>query len=55
MGVSGCSIVEMIISGGKRIIFFVHSSCHFIFILFVDGNMVKCCAVCESYVEVQVE
>lgn len=41
MGVSGSSIVEMTIKGGSRVTFFMCSNCHFIFMLFVDGNMVS--------------
>ena len=29
------------ISGGRKIIFFVFSNCHFIFMLFVDGHIVS--------------
>lgn len=41
MGVMGSNIVEMIIKGGSRVVFFVCSNCHFIFMLFADGNMVS--------------
>lgn len=34
-------MVEVIIKGGNRVAFFVYSNCHFIFMLFVDGNMVS--------------
>lgn len=41
IGVMGSSMVEMMISGGRRIIFFALSNCHFIFMLFTEGNMVS--------------
>lgn len=41
IGVMGSSIVEVIINGGRRMIFFVLSNCHFIFMLFAEGNMVS--------------
>lgn len=41
MGDSGSNIVEVIMRGGSRVIFFVYSNCHFIFMLFADGNMVS--------------
>lgn len=34
-------MVEVMISGGRRMIFFVLSNCHFIFMLFAEGNMVS--------------
>lgn len=37
----GSNIVEIMISGGNKAIFFVFSNCHFIFILFVEGNSVS--------------
>lgn len=40
MGVRGRSREDITISGGKRVIRLV-SNCHFIFMLFVDGNMVS--------------
>lgn len=44
IGVRGKSIVEITISGGKKVIFFVFSNCHFIFMIFVEGNMVSAVA-----------
>ena len=44
IGVSGSSIVEITIKGGKRVMFFVFSNCHFIFMLFVEGNIVSAVA-----------
>lgn len=41
IGVMGSNIVEVIINGGRRMIFFVLSNCHFIFMLFAEGNMVS--------------
>lgn len=38
---SGSSIVDITIKGGKRIVFFVHSNRHFIFMLLFEGNMVS--------------
>lgn len=43
-GVSGRSMVDATIRGGKRIIFFVLSNCHFIFMLFAEGNIVNAVA-----------
>lgn len=40
----GSSIVEIIISRGNRAVLFVFSNCHFIFMLFVEGNMVSAVA-----------
>ncbi len=40
MGVRGRSREDITINGGKRVIRLV-SNCHFIFMLFVDGNMVS--------------
>lgn len=34
-------MVEIIIRGGSKVIFFVCSNCHFIFMLFADGNIVS--------------
>lgn len=31
----------MMISGDNKVIFFVLSNCHFIFILFIEGNSVS--------------
>lgn len=33
--------MEITVSGGRRIIFFVLSNFHFIFMLFVEGNIVS--------------
>lgn len=41
IGVSGRSRVDMIISVGRKFIRFGFSNCHFIFMLFVDGNIVS--------------
>lgn len=41
---SGSIIVETTIVGDRRIIFFVLSNCHFIFMLFVVGNKVSAVA-----------
>ena len=41
IGVSGSSIVDVTIRGARRVVFFVVSNCHFIFILFVAGNIVS--------------
>ena len=37
-------MVEITISGGSMVVFFVFSNCHFIFIMFVEGNMVSAVA-----------
>lgn len=44
IGVSGINIVDITIRGGRNIVFFVFSNCHFIFMLFVEGNMVSAVA-----------
>lgn len=41
IGVSGSSIVDITIIVGRRIICFVVENCHFIFMLFVEGNIVS--------------
>ena len=41
IGVSGNSIVDSTVIVGRRIICFVVENCHFIFILFVEGNIVS--------------
>ena len=41
IGVSGNSMVDSTIIIGKRVIRFVVENCHFIFILFVEGNIVS--------------
>ena len=41
IGVSGNSIVDNTVIVGRRIIRFVVENCHFIFILFVEGNIVS--------------
>lgn len=38
---SGSIIVDITIRGGKKVIFFVHSNRHFIFMLLFEGNMVS--------------
>lgn len=37
-------MVEVTISGGSKVTFFVFSNCHFIFMLFIEGNMVSAVA-----------
>ena len=37
----GRSIVDITIIVGRRVICFVESNCHFIFMLFVEGNKVS--------------
>lgn len=44
IGVRGKSIVEMTISGDKKAMVFIFSNCHFIFMIFVEGNMVSAVA-----------
>lgn len=41
IGVSGRSIVDSTVKVGRRVIRFVIENCHFIFILFVEGNIVS--------------
>ena len=41
IGVSGNSIVDSTVIVGRRLIHFVVENCHFIFILFVEGNIVS--------------
>ncbi len=41
MGVNGRVIVDKVIRVGKRGVGFVFSNCHFIFMLFDDGNIVS--------------
>ena len=41
IGVSGNSIVDNTVIVGRRLIRFVVKNCHFIFILFVEGNIVS--------------
>ena len=41
---SGSSIVDITIRGGRRVIFFVYSNRHFIFMLLFEGNMVSAVA-----------
>lgn len=41
---SGRSIVDITINGGNRVVYFVLSNCHFIFMLFVEGNKVSAVA-----------
>lgn len=44
IGVSGRSMVDATIRGGRKIIFFMLSNCHFIFVLFAEGNIVSAVA-----------
>ena len=37
-------MVEVTISGDKRIMFFVFLNCHFIFMVFIEGNIVSAVA-----------
>lgn len=41
IGVSGSIMVDITIRVGKKVIFFVHSNRHFIFMLLFEGNMVS--------------
>ena len=41
IGVSGSSMVDSTTIFGKRVICFVVENCHFIFMLFVEGNIVS--------------
>lgn len=41
IGVSGSSMVDSTVIVGKKIVCFVVENCHFIFILFVEGNIVS--------------
>lgn len=41
IGVSGSSMVDNTVIVGRRVIRFVVGNCHFIFILFVEGNIVS--------------
>ena len=41
IGVSGSSIVDNTVIVGRRVIRFVVGNCHFIFMLFVEGNIVS--------------
>lgn len=41
IGASGSSMVDITTRGGRKVIFFVHSNRHFIFILLFEGNMVS--------------
>ena len=41
IGVSGSSMVDSTVIVGRRLIRFVVENCHFIFILFVEGNIVS--------------
>ena len=38
---SRSNMVEVMMKGSKRIFFFVSSNCHFIFMLFVEENIVS--------------
>lgn len=41
IGVSGSSMVDNTTIVGRRVICFVIGNCHFIFMLFVEGNIVS--------------
>ena len=41
IGVSGSSMVDSTTVVGRRVICFVGENCHFIFMLFVEGNIVS--------------
>lgn len=41
IGVSGSNMVDNTVIVGRRVIRFVVGNCHFIFILFVEGNIVS--------------
>ena len=41
IGVSGSSMVDNATIVGRRVICFVVENCHFIFMLFVEGNIVN--------------
>lgn len=41
IGVSGRSRVDITVIVGSRVICFILENCHFIFILFVEGNIVS--------------
>lgn len=41
MGVSGSSMVDITIKGDKKIVFFVRSNRHFIFMQLFEGNIVS--------------
>lgn len=41
IGVSGSNMVDSTVIVGRRVIRFVFGNCHFIFILFVEGNIVS--------------
>lgn len=41
IGVSGSNMVDSTVIVGRRVIRFVVGNCHFIFILFVEGNIVS--------------
>ena len=41
IGVSGSSMVDSTTVVGRRVIFFMRENCHFIFMLFVEGNIVS--------------
>ena len=41
IGVSGRSMVDSTVKVGRKVIRFVVENCHFIFILFVEGNIVS--------------
>ena len=41
VGVSGSNMVDSTVIVGRRVIRFVVGNCHFIFILFVEGNIVS--------------
>lgn len=41
IGVSGSNMVDSTVIVGRRVIRFVVGNCHFIFMLFVEGNIVS--------------
>lgn len=41
IGVSGSVMVDNTTIVGRKVIFFVRGNCHFIFMLFVEGNIVS--------------
>jgi hypothetical protein len=41
IGVSGNNMVDSTVIVGRRVICFMEGNCHFIFMLFVEGNIVS--------------
>ena len=41
IGVSGSIMVDNTTIVGRKVIFFIRGNCHFIFMLFVEGNIVS--------------